>query len=515
MTNQPRPFISRALPRFLKATYTAGLLPALIFLLNIQTSQAGSATWKINPASDDWNTVDNWLPSTVPNGPADTAMFAFSQRTDVSISARTEVDAVVFNPGSRGTNPFTISLTPTTDPTQFTISGAGITNNTGEIEYFVINGPVTVRGQSAEMVFLNNATVDDYNIHFTIRGGPINSSGSHLFFSDRASAGGGTFTVEGGSVRNANGGNLLFGRRSTADHATLIAQPSVNKGLGGRITFADHSQGGRARVQIFGRGHFGINDLSNGVLDISLRKERDGSPIGLTIGSLEGDGLVFLGRNPLTIGSNGESTHFSGFISDGGGIGGGSLIKIGVGKLVLSYANTYTGGTTIERGKLVINNRSGSGTGSGPVHVNAGTLGGKGVIAGAVSVGTGSGAGASLAPGVESTVNPGTLTIQSALTFSSDATYALQLNSATGAADKVSANGVTIDGAAQAIFTDLGSSSLPKGIVLTVIDNTAATPIAGTFSNLADGMTFTSNGNTYRANYHGGDGNDLTLMVVP
>jgi hypothetical protein len=48
-----------------------------------------------------------------------------------------------------------------------------------------------------------------------------------------------------------------------------------------------------------------------------------------------------------------------------------------------------------------------------------------------------------------------------------------------------------------------------------VIDNTAATLIAGTFSNLPDGSAFTANGNTYQANYEGRDGNDLTLTVVP
>src|SRR5439155_19436867 len=48
-----------------------------------------------------------------------------------------------------------------------------------------------------------------------------------------------------------------------------------------------------------------------------------------------------------------------------------------------------------------------------------------------------------------------------------------------------------------------------------VIDNTSASPIAGTFSNLPDGGTFTSNDNTYQVSYEGGDGNDLTLTVLP
>ena len=41
----------------------------------------------------------------------------------------------------------------------------------------------------------------------------------------------------------------------------------------------------------------------------------------------------------------------------------------------------------------------------------------------------------------------------------------------------------------------------------------SALPIAGTFSNLPDDGTFTSNDNTYQVSYEGGDGNDLTLTV--
>ncbi len=82
-------------------------------------------------------------------------------------------------------------------------------------------------------------------------------------------------------------------------------------------------------------------------------------------------------------------------------------------------------------------------------------------------------------------------------------------------ADEVVALGVTIDGGAQFAFADIGSGALSAGTVFTVINNTAATPIAGTFSNLPDGATFTSNGNSFKADYQGRNGNDLTLTVVP
>jgi N-acetylneuraminic acid mutarotase len=56
---------------------------------------------------------------------------------------------------------------------------------------------------------------------------------------------------------------------------------------------------------------------------------------------------------------------------------------------------------------------------------------------------------------------------------------------------------------------------LPVGTVFTAINNTSATPIDGTFSNLADGSIITLGQNSYQISYSGGDGNDLTLTVVP
>jgi hypothetical protein len=48
-----------------------------------------------------------------------------------------------------------------------------------------------------------------------------------------------------------------------------------------------------------------------------------------------------------------------------------------------------------------------------------------------------------------------------------------------------------------------------------VISNTSVNPISGTFSNLADGAIVNVKGNNLQASYTGGDGNDLTLTVVP
>ena len=320
-------------------------------------------------------------------------------------------------------------------------------------------------------------------------------------FGDASTADNATFTLEG-ATDISSGGGVGFGGASTAGNATLIANGGSGGGGGGTIDFSDDSSGGTARVKIFG----------NGFLDISGHN----AP-GVATGSIQGNGLVFLGALNLTVGSNNRSTNFSGLIQDGGRFGGsgGSLTKVGTGTIVLRNSNAYTGGTTIkQRGKLLVNNTSGSGTGTGAVQVNAGTLGGKGTIAGDVTVGDGSGRGAVLSPG-ETAVRRGALTIQSRLTFNSDASYDFGLNSSNATADEVVALGVTINSGAQFSFTDFGGNTLTPGTVFTVIDNTSAAPIAGTFSNLPNGSMFTVSGNTYQVNYEGGDGNDLTLTVVP
>jgi hypothetical protein len=75
---------------------------------------------------------------------------------------------------------------------------------------------------------------------------------------------------------------------------------------------------------------------------------------------------------------------------------------------------------------------------------------------------------------------------------------------------------VRINSVAQFVFGDFFTTgTLPTGTVLTVINNTSASAIVGTFSNLPNGSTFASNGNNFQVNYRGGTGNDLTLTVVP
>src|SRR5712692_10210401 len=106
-------------------------MTAMVLMLSVSTGLAGSATWKLNPPSGDWNTAANWMPSTVPNGSADTASFDVSNMLDVSLSANIIVNGIVFQTGASG---FTISAPPART---LTFSGTGITNMSGITQNFV------------------------------------------------------------------------------------------------------------------------------------------------------------------------------------------------------------------------------------------------------------------------------------------------------------------------------------------------------------------------------------------
>ncbi len=373
-------------------------------------------------------------------------------------------------------------------------AGNGTFINNGGTARRAFGGATLLFGTSTagEAIFINNA------------GAVTDAIGGKTLFLGAATADQGTFISNAGAVSDAVGGSTEFRGFTNAANANLVANGVVGGDItsGGSVLFSERSHGGAARVAVF----------DNGYLDISYHELP-----GTTIGSIEGNGVVFLGFHNLTVGSNHLSTNFSGVMRDGGRNGGfnGSLTKIGTGKLVLSHRNTYSGGTTVKRGRLIVNNIGGSGTGGGPVEVNGGRFGGMGTIAGVVTVGSGRGRQAVLSPGYHHSSNPGTLTIQSPLRFNSDGTYEIEVNSSSETVDKVVAFGVTINTGAETLFADLGNGTFTVGDVFTVIDNTSATPIAGTFSDLPDGAVFTLNGNNFQASYTGGDGNDLTLTVVP
>jgi hypothetical protein len=179
----------------------------LLLISTASSSYAGSATWKTSPATGDWNHAANWTPPTIPNGPSDTATFAASNTTGVSLSANTEVNGIVFNAGASA---FTITDNLFTYNILLTISGVGITNNSGIEQHFVVGDPTPV--YNSFLQFTNSSTAGSLTT-FTNNG--------FIDFYDTSTAGDGTFISNGSMLTGRPGGQTRFFDSSTAANATF------------------------------------------------------------------------------------------------------------------------------------------------------------------------------------------------------------------------------------------------------------------------------------------------------
>lgn len=136
----------------------------------------------------------------------------------------------------------------------------------------------------------------------------------------------------------------------------------------------------------------------------------------------------------------GRGAEFTGVISEADSLDSMSVVKVGSGTVTFSGENTYKGGTLVNSGTLLVNNFSGSGTGTGAVTVSnfGSTLGGIGTIAGATSLLSGAAlmpGDPTLAGGVES------LLFESSLTLGADSSLWMQWTSAL-LADELIVNGL-------------------------------------------------------------------------
>jgi autotransporter-associated beta strand protein len=210
--------------------------------------------------------------------------------------------------------------------------------------------------------FFQNSTAANANVTnnpATVSG----SSGGYTQFYQMSTAGNGIFTNNGATVGGAGSGFTTFYDRSSAGNATLVANGELEQA--GGIFFQDASTGGTSRIVLLGKGYLNIS-----------RHDRPG----VTVGSIEGDGNIFLGKRALTIGANNLDTTFAGAIQQGSLNRSSSLTKIGSGSLDLTGVNTYIGNTRVSGGLIKVDGSITSNT-----FVNqSGTLSGTGMITGNV-----------------------------------------------------------------------------------------------------------------------------------
>lgn len=268
------------------------LLVVFTFLYACSMAFAGSATWKTNSTSGDWNNPANWTPRTVPNGASDIATFDSSTITAISFSSGAIVGGLIFNPGA---SPFTISVYGPGIP-NLMFFGNGVTNNSGMTQQIVVSKDAASMGNG---VYFNGSALAGVDVVYTNSGNLMNffdsSSADHasitidgnanafgvveffatstagqativsngavsaspddagvLIFLENSTAGDGVITTNGGMGSGSFGGQTQFNGSSNAANAVLVANGGIDGGLGGRIFFLTDSTGGASQVKLFG-----------------------------------------------------------------------------------------------------------------------------------------------------------------------------------------------------------------------------------------------------------------------
>src|SRR5437016_13434498 len=317
-------------------------LAVLAVTLSATKSFAGSATWRVSPLSGDWNTAANWMPRTVPDGPADIATFGVSNTTDVSVSANTTVSSIVFNSGAAG---FTITANP---GKTLSLDGSGIVNNSGVVQNLVatstpegISGVIsltnsatagsqavfTAEGSTADQAFAGRVQffgtssaaestvivegsqpngsfasgLAKFHDQSTAANGIFNNlsggaGGGVTLFLDSATAGNANFTCEGGVASGAQGGFVIFAGTSSASNGSFLAYgPTAVGGYAGTIQFMDSST---ADHGTFTLNSGTISGEGGGeVIFVDSSTAADGTFIidGTSISGAQGGKLSFLG----------------------------------------------------------------------------------------------------------------------------------------------------------------------------------------------------------------------------
>lgn len=346
--------------------------------------------------------------------------------------------------------------------------------------------------------------------------------------------GGGTngYTIIGsGSNSLTVSSGVITVNRSSTIQASIAGSNGLTKTGGSSVTLTLGSvniytgatlvQNGNLRLDVTGALPTGttmvlgkVETANNTTVDLRSSQTISGLTTAGTGTAIITNNRSSAGTATLTInpdsGTVAADSLFSGTIQDGTSGGVIALTKAGSHTLTLTGANTYTGATTVSGGTLVIG-VSGAGSLASSVTVKSGaTLSGSGSTSGNVTIETGG----NLAPGNSA----GQFTIGGSLSLASDAVYQFELNGASGAADKVAANGISINASADFSFTLLGGmSGLSVGNQFVILDNTGSGSISGTFINLAAGGVFNAgNGLLFSVSSDGlgGYGNDLVLTVA-
>lgn len=260
-------------------------------------------------------------------------------------------------------------------------------------------------------------------------------------------------------------------------------------------------------------------DLSSSLADAPLVRATHTSgttqldlPFGLleasTFSSAAGGTLALLANADISTAGNTLTLAAAGVIDVGSTISGlGQVTLSGAGTVRYDAAQTYTGGTNLNTGTLMVTS-----TMTSAITAAAGTtLGGTGTTAAVTTSGE-------ISPGDGAR---GRLTVSGNLAFGGVAgeTLTLELGANTTAGttyDQLRCQGtVTLNSATTTLDIVQVSGFAPTvGQAFTLLDKTSAGAITGTFNGLPQGASLLLGSRRFTISYTGGTGNDITLTMV-
>jgi fibronectin-binding autotransporter adhesin len=277
----------------------------------------------------------------------------------------------------------TLNFTGTTAPTgsiNRTVALAnstigGLINNNGTVP-LVFNGTFSAAGTNSRSLTLGGANTGANDFQNIL----VNPGSPGILTFTKADAG--TWTLSGANTytgqTNINNGTLNV--------ATIADSVSSNLGLGTLIRIGNGGAGGTLNYTGSGSttsrtitiGNNSGTPAAGDTGGAAINNNGTTGPLVFTAANFNTTGLTgsLAPARTLTLGgANTGANEIQGVIANGlTGTMATNLTKTGVGTWMLSGANTYTGTTTLNGGKLQMNNASNGGLGSGTLILTSGSL---------------------------------------------------------------------------------------------------------------------------------------------